>query len=75
MKMMQKPSMDAVQLRTMLDDFLHFLTVLDFDQIWATPSKQTLIFQRQEEEEDGGTMDKKAIGLWKTGNKKCAVLQ
>ena len=35
MKMMQKPSLDAVQLRTMLDDFLHFLTVLDFDQIWA----------------------------------------
>ena len=35
MKMMQKPSLDAVQLRTMLDDFLRFLSVLDFHQIWA----------------------------------------
>ena len=35
MKMIQKPSMDAVKRRTMLDDFLHFLAVLDFDKIWA----------------------------------------
>eukprot|EP00794_Sanderia_malayensis_P013225 gene13225-14582_t len=28
-------TLDAVQLRTMLGDFLHFLTVLDFDHIWA----------------------------------------
>ena len=37
--MMQKRSLDAVQRRSMLDDILHFLAVLDFDQIWADTLK------------------------------------
>ena len=36
--MMQKPTLDAVQVRSMLDDFQRFLAALDFDQIW----KETL---------------------------------
>ena len=36
--MMQKPTLDAVQVHSMLDDFQRFLAALDFDQIW----KETL---------------------------------
>ena len=32
--MMQKPTLDAVKVRSMLDDFQRFLAALDFDQIW-----------------------------------------
>ena len=31
---MQKPTVDAVQLKSMLDDFLRFLAQLNFNQVW-----------------------------------------
>ena len=31
---MQKPTLDAIQLRSMLDDFQRFLAALNFDNIW-----------------------------------------
>ena len=34
MTVMQKPTLDAVQLRSMLDDFQRFLAALNFDNIW-----------------------------------------
>ncbi len=34
MIVMQKPTLDAVQLRSMLDDFQRFLAALRFDDIW-----------------------------------------
>ncbi len=36
---MQKPSLDPVQVKSMLDDFLRFLAELNFDQIWKDTLK------------------------------------
>ena len=79
MKMMQKPSLDAVQLRTMLDDFLHFLTVLDFDQIWADTLEADPNFPvtrgrggwRNNGQESNGSVDISYQEAWK--QKLCCV--
>ena len=34
-KMMQKPTLDAVLVRSMLNDFKRFLATLEFEQIWT----------------------------------------
>jgi len=74
-KMMQKPTLDAVLVRSMLKDFQRFLATLGFEKIWTETLEADPNFPSHVLELDGGEQKVQIMDLRRVGSRLCALFK